>query len=132
VAAAPEGVRGGKDHYARKPAKLARTARILGQQASDGGRVERPWEERPIEGLTFDRVTRSGDVVMTANRLTKSYGSKILFRDLSFHVRRGDRLAIVGPNGSGKTTLLNVIQGTTSPDAGSVRFGANVELASVA
>ena len=131
VAATPEGVRAGKDHYARKAAKVARTARILRARASDEQRVEKPWEESPIEGLTFDRVARSGEVVVAGARLTKSYGSKTLFRDLSLHVRRGDRLAIVGPNGSGKTTLLNVIQGTALPDSGSVRFGANVELASV-
>jgi ATP-binding cassette subfamily F protein 3 len=132
VATAPQGVRSCQDHYARKAAKVARTARIFRERASEEERVEKPWEEPPIKGLTFDRVVRSGDVVMTGAGLTKSYGSKILFQDLSFHVRRGDRLAIVGPNGSGKTTLLNVIQGTTLPDAGSVHFGANLELASVA
>ena len=68
---------------------------------------------------------------MAATRLTKSYGSKTLFQNLSLHVRRRDRLALVGPNGSGKTTLLNVIQGITLPDSGSVRLGANVELASI-
>ena len=131
VAAAPEGMRGGNDHYARKAGKVARTARILRSRVSDEQRVDKPWEEQPIEGLTIDRVARSGDVVVASARLTKAYGSKTLFRDLSFHVRRGDRLATVGPNGSGRTTLLNVIQGTTLPDSGSVRFGANVKLASV-
>jgi ATPase subunit of ABC transporter with duplicated ATPase domains len=43
-----------------------------------------------------------------------------------------DRLAVAGPNGSGKTTLLNIIRGSTCPDSGSVRFGAKVELASLA
>lgn len=132
VATTPEGVRHGKDHYARKAAKVARTARILRTRANEEGRVEKPWEDHPISGLTFDRVIRSGDVAVAGMGLTKSYGGKVLFRDLSFHVRRGDRLAIVGPNGSGKTTLLNVIQGATLPDCGSVRFGANVQLASVA
>jgi ATPase subunit of ABC transporter with duplicated ATPase domains len=132
VAAAPEGERGGNDHYARKAAKVARTARILRERVSGEDRVEKPWEETPIEGLTFDRVTRSGDIVVAGSGLTKTYGSKTLFRDLSFHVRRGDRLAIMGPNGSGKTTLLNLIQETASPDSGSVHFGANVELGSVA
>lgn len=132
VAATPQGVRGGKDHYARKAAKVARTARILRERASGDRRVEKPWEEQPIERLTFDRVARSGDLVVSGDGLTKSYGPKSLFRDLSFHVRRGDRLAIVGPNGSGKTTLLNVIQGITPPDSGSVHLGANVEPAGVA
>ncbi|SPE22402.1 ABC transporter related [Candidatus Sulfopaludibacter sp. SbA3] len=132
VAATPEGIRGGKDHYARKAAKVARTGRILKERVSEEHRVEKPWEEQPIEGLTFDTVARSGDIAVAGARLTKSYGAKTLFRDLSFHVRRGDRLAILGPNGAGKTTLLNVIQGTTLPDSGSVRFGAKVQMASLA
>jgi ATP-binding cassette subfamily F protein 3 len=128
VAAAPEGERGGNDHYARKAAKVARTARILRERVGEEERVAKPWEESPIEGLTFDRLTRSGDIVVAGSGLTKTYGSKTLFRDLGFHVRRGDRLAIMGPNGSGKTTLLNLIQGIARPDSGSVHFGANVEM----
>ena len=132
VAATPDGVRASKDFYARKAAKVARTARILRERANgDEQRVEKPWEEEPIAGLTFDRVARSGDVVIAGANLTKSYGSKILFSGLNLYVRRADRIAIVGPNGSGKTTLLHVIQGTASPDEGSIRFGAYVELASV-
>jgi ATP-binding cassette subfamily F protein 3 len=132
VASTPAGIRGGKDHYARKAAKVARTGRILRERVGEEQQVEKPWEEQPIEGLTFERVARSSDVVLVASGLTKAYGARTLFRDLNFHVRRGDRFAITGPNGSGKTTLLNVIQGITVPDAGSVRFGANVEAAFVA
>jgi len=131
VAATPVGIRSGKDHYARKAAKVARSARILKERATDEGRVDKPWEEQPLEGLTFDHVIHSGDVVITGDRLTKSYGPRTLFENLSFHVRRGDRLAILGPNGSGKTTLLNLIHGTTLPDSGCVRFGANVEMADI-
>uniref|UniRef100_Q01W26 ABC transporter related n=1 Tax=Solibacter usitatus (strain Ellin6076) TaxID=234267 RepID=Q01W26_SOLUE len=131
VAVAPEGIRLGKDHYARKAAKIARTARILRERVGEEERVEKPWEETLIEGLTFDRVTRSGDVVVAAAGLAKSYNSKTLFRDLTFHVRRGDRLAIMGPSGSGKTTLLNLIHGTAPADSGSVHLGANVEIGSV-
>jgi ATP-binding cassette, subfamily F, member 3 len=132
VATTPDGIRGGKDHYARKAAKVGRTARMLRARASDEERIEKPWEHQPIEGLTFDRVSRSGDVVLTATALTKSFGTRTLFQNLTFHVRRRDRLAIVGPNGSGKTTLLIVIQGITPPDSGSVHFGAKVECASLA
>lgn len=132
VSSTPEGIRGGKDHYARKAAKVTRTARILRERVNDEHRVEKPWEEQPIDGLSFEQVARSGDVVLVAAGLTKSYGSKTLFRDLSFHVRRGDRLVIRGPNGSGKTTLLNVITGCAPPDCGSVRHGANVEPAFLA
>lgn len=65
--------------------------------------------------------------VLVAERLQKSYGMRTLFRDLSFHLRRGGRLVIRGANGSGKTTLLNITGGALQPDAGSVRFGASVE-----
>jgi len=132
VAHTPDGIRGGKDHYARKAAKVARTARILRERVADEHSVEKPWEEQPIDGLSFDRVTRASDLVLVAERLTKSYGARILFRDLSFHLRREGRLVIRGANGSGKTTLLNILNGTVQPDAGSVRWGANVEPAVVA
>ena len=54
-----------------------------------------------------------------------------LFEDVSFHLRRGDRMAIVGANGSGKTTLLRIISGQQQPGAGTVRLGTNVETASI-
>ncbi|MGO4879368.1 MAG: ATP-binding cassette domain-containing protein [Bryobacteraceae bacterium] len=127
VAQAPAGIRGGKDHYARKAAKVARTARILRERVADEHRVEKPWQETTIDGLSFERVARSGDLVLVAERLQKSYGMRTLFRDLSFHLRRGGRLVIRGANGSGKTTLLNITGGALQPDAGSVRFGASVE-----
>ena len=118
VAQAPAGIRGGKDHYARKAAKVARTARILRERVADEHRVEKPWQETTIDGLSFERVARSGDLVLVAERLQKSYGMRTLFRDLSFHLRRGGRLVIRGANGSGKTTLLNITGGALQPDAG--------------
>ena len=132
VAHTPEGIRGGKDHYARKAAKVARTARILRERVAEQHRVEKPWQEQPIEGLTFDQVPRSSDLVLVAEHLSKSYGGRTLFRDLSFHVCRGGRLVIRGPNGSGKTTLLNIMQGTVQPDAGCVHLGAHVAPAAIA
>ena len=129
VAIAPEGARGSKDFYRRKAAKVARTARILRERVSEERHVSKPWEERPIDGLSFERVPRSGDVVLSAQALTKTYGQKILFRKLSFIVRRGERLVIRGSNGSVKTTLLNIIQGKEQPDSGSVRIGEKARLA---
>ena len=77
-------------------------------------------------------MVRSGEVVLAGSGLSKSYGGKTLFLNLGFHLRRGERLAILGPNGCGKTTLLNIIQGKLPPDSGEVRFGSNVEMAGVA
>jgi ATP-binding cassette subfamily F protein 3 len=132
VARAPAGIRGGKDHYARKAAKVARTARILRSRVNTEHQIEKPWEEQPIEGLSFSNVTRGSDVVLLAEGLAKSFGGRTLFRNLSFHVRRGGRLVIRGANGSGKTTLMNILNDTVPPDAGCIRFGANIERAVVA
>ncbi|MGA2134147.1 MAG: ribosomal protection-like ABC-F family protein [Bryobacteraceae bacterium] len=132
VARAPDGIRGGKDHYARKAAKVARTARILRSRVDPEHGVEKPWEEQPIEGLSFARVSRGSDLVLMAEHLSKSYGARTLFRDVSFHLRRGGRLVIGGANGSGKTTLLNIIRGVEPTDAGCIRFGAHIEQALVA
>jgi ATPase subunit of ABC transporter with duplicated ATPase domains len=128
IALAPAGIRGGKDFYARKAAKVARTGRLLRERMSDPGvKVQKPWEEQGIGNLTFDNIRRAGDFVLQVERLSV----RGLFEGLSFHLRRGDRLAVTGDNGSGKTTLLRVLSGQKQPDAGVIRFGAHVEAASI-
>jgi ATPase subunit of ABC transporter with duplicated ATPase domains len=128
VARAPAGIRGGNDFYARKAAKVARTGRLLRERVSDpGAQIQKPWEEQGIGHLSFDNIRRSGDFALHAEGLS----IRGLFEDLTFHLRRGERLAVTGPNGSGKTTLLRVIVGQIRPDAGSVQLGVNVETASI-
>ena len=132
VAATPEGGTGVRNpFYARKAAKVARTGRILRERVSDENRVEKPWEEPTIDGLSFEGVGRSGDIVLSVHELAKTYNGRALFRDLTFVVRRGDRLVIRGANGSGKTTLVNIILGRVRPDSGTIDFGAKVRMASV-
>lgn len=70
----------------------------------------------------------SGKRVLEAKTLSKSYDGRPIVRDFSIRVQRGDRIGFVGPNGTGKTTLVNLMTGTVPPDAGEVRFGANVEM----
>jgi ATPase subunit of ABC transporter with duplicated ATPase domains len=128
VAQAPAGVRSSQDFYARKAAKVARTGRILRERLSDPGvKVEKPWEEQGIGDLSFDNIRRAGSFALHADKVSV----RGLFEELSFYLRPGDRLAVTGPNGSGKTTLLNVLGGQRQPDAGVVRLGANVEMASI-
>ena len=128
VGRAPAGVRSSRDFYARKAAKVARTGRLLRERVTEvGAIVAKPWEEQSISTLTFDNIRRAGDVVLQVEGLLVDG----LFKDLTFHLRRGDRLAMTGPNGSGKTTLLHVLLGLRQPDAGEVRIGANVEMASI-
>ena len=128
VARPPAGERGDNDFYARKAAKVARTARILRERLSGrDAAIDKPWEEQEIGRLTFEHVRRSGDVVLQVEDLAMPG----LFDGLSFHLRRGERLAITGCNGSGKTTLLRILAGGTTAHAGTVRFGSHVETASI-
>ena len=68
----------------------------------------------------------SGRQVMVAEHVSKSFGDRVVVRDLSTRILRGDRVGIVGPNGAGKTTLLNLLTGALTPDSGEVRLGANL------
>jgi ATP-binding cassette ChvD family protein len=74
---------------------------------------------------------RLGDVVVEAKGVTKAYGDRILFEDLTFSLPRGGIVGVIGPNGAGKTTLFRMIAGLEQPDAGELRVGDTVELAYV-
>ena len=69
--------------------------------------------------------------VIEADQATKSYGERPIIRDFSLRIQRGDRIGIVGPNGSGKTTLVSLLTGALVPDAGSIKLGANLAVASL-
>jgi len=68
---------------------------------------------------------RLGDRVISARGLTKSFGGRVLFKDLDLELPPGGIVGIVGPNGAGKTTLLRMIIGTEKPDAGTLELGAS-------
>ena len=72
---------------------------------------------------------RSGQMVFEAEHLSKSYGDKVVVKDCSVRVIRGDRIGLIGPNGAGKTTLLRLLRGEIPPDSGTVREGAGVQTA---
>jgi ATP-binding cassette subfamily F protein uup len=59
--------------------------------------------------------------------ISKSFGERMIVKDLDLIVSRGDRIGIIGPNGAGKTTLIRLLLGTLAPDAGTVRLGTNVQ-----
>ena len=88
---------------------------------------ELPPREKEMR-LRFSEIVRSGDEVLHAEGLAKAYDGKSLFRDVSFDLRRGDRVFLLGPNGCGKTTMLGVLLGSVTPEAGFVRFGQNVKV----
>ena len=71
---------------------------------------------------------RLGDVVLEANNLSKAFGDKLLFEDLTFNLPAGGIVGIIGPNGAGKTTLMRIITGQEQPDSGTFRVGDTVKL----
>ncbi|MBZ5647133.1 MAG: ATP-binding cassette domain-containing protein [Acidobacteriia bacterium] len=89
-------------------------------------RVEVPPGEKTIH-FKFPQPKPSGRLVAEFKRVAKSYGAKNVFRDTSFMVERGDRIALVGPNGAGKSTLIKLLAGIEPPSGGEYRLGHNVE-----
>ena len=81
--------------------------------------------------LAAAEAEKSGRLVIEAKGISKSYGERRIVDDFSTRIQRGDRLGIVGPNGAGKTTLVNLLTGANEPDSGSVRLGANIEMATL-
>ncbi len=74
---------------------------------------------------------RLGDIVAELKGVTKAYGDKVLFEDLSFEIPRAGILGVIGANGAGKTTLLRLLTGQEQPDAGTLRLGDTVKMAYV-
>ena len=91
-------------------------------------RVEKPIEIRDDMNLTFRPCIRSGRDVMEVRHLSKSFDNKLLFRDISYDIHRGEHVAIIGNNGTGKSTMLKMIMGQVKPDEGAIRFGTNVHI----
>ncbi len=79
--------------------------------------------------MALEAGPKSGRKVIEATGIAKRFGGKMILRDFSLTVQRGDRIALVGPNGVGKTTLLNMLIGREEPDEGKIALGTNLELA---
>jgi ATP-binding cassette ChvD family protein len=74
---------------------------------------------------------RLGDLVIEANHISKRFGDKVLFENLSFNIPKGAVVGIIGPNGAGKSTLFKILNGQDTPDSGDFRLGDAVKLAYV-
>jgi ATP-binding cassette subfamily F protein uup len=81
--------------------------------------------------LIAAEAEKSGRLVIEAKNIGKSFGERQIVDGFSIRVQRGDRIGIVGPNGAGKTTLVNLLTGADSPDTGTIRLGANIEMATL-
>lgn len=90
-------------------------------------KMEKPVDERAIR-FSFEARRRTGEDVLQLTEMSKSFGEKHLFHDLTLRVRAGDRVALIGPNGVGKSTLIKIIVGEEQPDTGFIRYGSNVDI----
>lgn len=89
-------------------------------------RIERPETDEKSARIAFQTRIRSGNDVLDISELSKSYGDRLLFRDINLSIKRGERVALIGPNGTGKTTLFKIILGLVNQDSGSISLGRNV------
>ncbi|MBD3318165.1 MAG: ATP-binding cassette domain-containing protein, partial [Chitinivibrionales bacterium] len=103
-------------------ARLAAYERLLSEQTP---------ERLRSAAIVIPNGQRLGDQVIIADKLTKAYGDKLLFYNLSFSLPRAGIVGVIGPNGAGKSTLFRIITGQEKPDAGTLSIGASVELSYV-
>jgi len=79
--------------------------------------------------MKLESRTKSGQLVLKADKVSKSFGEKCIIRNFSIQIRKGDRIGIVGPNGIGKSTLLKILLGEVTPDIGTIKLGSNLIVA---
>ena len=108
-----------KARQAKGKARITRYEQLLSQ---DSANIAEDLE------LYIPPGPRLGDIVVDAAGLSKGYGDKVLFENVSFGLPRGGIVGVIGPNGAGKTTLFRMITGQVKPDTGSLRIGETVAL----
>ncbi|MBM6736551.1 MULTISPECIES: ABC-F family ATP-binding cassette domain-containing protein [Clostridia] len=91
-------------------------------------RIEKPAELKTDIHLTLEPSCVSGNDVLSVEHLSKAFPDQTLFTDVSFDIRRGEHVAVIGDNGTGKTTLLKILNDVLPADSGSFTLGANVHV----
>ncbi|MDY5480592.1 MAG: ABC-F family ATP-binding cassette domain-containing protein [Peptostreptococcus porci] len=91
-------------------------------------RLDRPDGEKKRAKFRFQRSHQSGRDVLQVESISKSYNEKNIFKDVSFDIYRGEKVALIGPNGVGKSTLFKMIMGDEKKMTGEIQIGQNVEI----
>ncbi|HEV6968237.1 ATP-binding cassette domain-containing protein [Roseateles sp.] len=110
---------------ARRTRSVARVARLEEMRLQHAAR-------RDVQGkvrLDVDTGASSGKIVAELENVSKAFGERVVVRDFSATILRGDKIGLIGPNGAGKTTLLKLILGELAPDSGTVRTGTKLSVA---
>ncbi|MDI7775396.1 ATP-binding cassette domain-containing protein [Asticcacaulis sp. EMRT-3] len=111
---------------AQRTRNEGRAARLQEMRADRAERVR--LMDRPME-MSIDSGGTSGKLVAELKNVSKAFGDKVLLKDFSTRILRGDRLAIVGPNGAGKSTLVKLLIGEAPADTGQIKLGTNLDVA---
>jgi ATP-binding cassette ChvD family protein len=111
-----------KGRQAKSKARLARFEELSSQTTQ---------KRNETHSLYIPPGPRLGDLVIEADKLSKAYGDRLLFEDLSFALPKGGIVGIIGPNGAGKTTLFRMLTNIEQPDSGTLRVGETVDIAYV-
>ncbi|MDA3913790.1 ATP-binding cassette domain-containing protein [Oleiagrimonas sp.] len=120
-----------EEAWIRQGIKARRTrneGRVRALKALRNERAERR-EKTGTAKMQLADAQASGRKVLEAREIGFNYGERVLVKDFSTTVMRGDRIGIIGPNGAGKTTLIRLLLGQTPPDSGSVKVGQGLEVA---
>lgn len=107
---------------------LHRRARNMERALERMEKLKRPNIDPQKIQLSFELRERSGTDVIMLEGVSKAYDHRVLFEDVTFHVRFRERVSIVGENGSGKSTLFRMITGEINPDRGTVKVGSNLRI----
>ena len=91
-------------------------------------RIEKPLEIQDRMRISLEPRVLSGNDVLHVEELSKSFPGQTLFSDISFDIKRGERVALIGNNGTGKTTMLKIINGLIEADAGKFSLGSKVQI----
>ncbi|HDP74501.1 MAG TPA: energy-dependent translational throttle protein EttA [Bacteroidales bacterium] len=111
-----------KARHAKSKARLSAYDKLLNEDVKQ--------KEEKLE-IFIPNGPRLGDLVIETNNVSKAYGDKLLFENLSFKLPPNGIVGVIGPNGAGKTTLFRLIMGLEKPDSGDFRVGETVKLAYV-
>ncbi|MEG2538790.1 MAG: ABC-F family ATP-binding cassette domain-containing protein [Clostridium sp.] len=91
-------------------------------------RIDKPTFDDKSSKINFQSKVKSGVDVLIIDELSKSYSDKKLFENISFMIRRSERVALIGENGRGKSTIFKILQGFVEPTSGEFKLGKNVEI----
>ncbi len=117
--------------WIRKGVEARRTrsqSRITRLQDLRAGRAERRSAQGSVN-MDVAQGQNSGKIVAELTEVGKAFGDKLIVKNFSATIVRGDKIGLLGPNGAGKTTLLKLILGELQPDSGKIRQGANLQVA---